>query len=120
MLLQNYILLQSSEMQVKLRVFLLEEALSSRSDTSNSNLKAGGAMSDIIVRQVTLIGKGIVEPALRVIGEIVILVGIVLMMLLVPPALLHCSRLSFCQLSYYTCRNLKACPDLMGACQPVT
>ena len=31
LLLQNYILLQSSEMQVKLRVFLLEEALSSRS-----------------------------------------------------------------------------------------
>ena len=44
-------------------------------------------MSDIIVRQVTLIGKGIVEPALRVIGEIVIFVGIVLMMLLVSPGL---------------------------------
>ena len=47
-----------------------------------------GATADLIVRQVNLIGKGIVEPALRVLGELFIVLMIVITIFLVSPLML--------------------------------
>ena len=86
--LQNFILLQSTQLQTSLRLLLFSNTLDSRSQAKNEQQKASGAMSDVIVRQVTLVGKGILEPFLRVIGELVILFGILLVVLLVSPGFL--------------------------------
>ena len=88
LLLQNYILLQSSEMQTALRRLLFQQSLRQRAQQSASQSKASGAMSDLIVRQVNLAGKGLVEPSLRVLGELVIMLGIIIFVLLMSPQLL--------------------------------
>ena len=88
LLLQNYILLQSSEMQTALRRLLFRQSLRQRARQSASQSKASGAMSDLIVRQVNLAGKGLVEPSLRVLGELVIMLGIIIFVLLMSPLLL--------------------------------
>ena len=88
LLLQNYILLQSSEMQTALRRLLFRQSLRQRARQSASQSKASGAMSDLIVRQVNLAGKGLVEPSLRVLGELVIMLGIIIFVLLMSPQLL--------------------------------
>ncbi|MDA8855604.1 ABC transporter ATP-binding protein/permease [Alphaproteobacteria bacterium] len=88
LLLQNYILLQSSEMQTALRRLLFQQSLRQRAQQSASQSKASGAMSDLIVRQVNLAGKGLVEPSLRVLGELVIMLGIIIFVLLMSPLLL--------------------------------
>lgn len=86
--LQNFILLQSTQLQTSLRLLLFSNTLDSRRQVKNEQQKASGAMSDVIVRQVTHVGKGILEPFLRVIGELVILFGILLVVLLVSPGFL--------------------------------
>jgi ABC-type multidrug transport system fused ATPase/permease subunit len=88
LLLQNYILLQSSEMQTALRRLLFRQSLRQRARQLASQSKASGAMSDLIVRQVNLAGKGLVEPSLRVLGELVIMLGIIIFVLLMSPLLL--------------------------------
>ena len=84
--LQNFILLQSTQLQTSLRLLLFSSTLDGRRHLSNEDQKASGAMSDVIVRQVTHVGKGILEPFLRVLGELVILFGIVLVVLFVSPS----------------------------------
>ena len=86
--LQNFILLQSTQLQTSLRLLLFSNTLDSRSQAKNEQQNASGAMSDVIVWQVTHVGKGILEPFLRVIGELVILFGILLVVLLVSPGFL--------------------------------
>ena len=88
LLLQNFILLQSSQLQTSLRLLLFHSTLNSRGNLVNEEQKASGAMSDIIVRQVTQVGKGILEPFLRVLGELVILFGIIAVILVVSPSFL--------------------------------
>ena len=84
--LQNFILLQSTQLQTSLRLLLFTSTLDGRRHLSNEDQKASGAMSDVIVRQVTHVGKGILEPFLRVLGELVILFGIILVVLFVSPS----------------------------------
>jgi len=88
LLLQNFILLQSSQLQTSLRLLLFHSTLNSRGNLVNEEQKASGAMSDIIVRQVTQVGKGILEPFLRVLGELVILLGIIGVIAVVSPGFL--------------------------------
>jgi len=88
LLLQNFILLQSSQLQTSLRLLLFHSTLNNRGNLLNEEQKASGAMSDIIVRQVTQVGKGILEPFLKVLGELVILFGIIAVVLVVSPGFL--------------------------------
>lgn len=88
LLLQNYILLQSSNMQTALRSMLFRLSLDQRANGSIHKSKASGAISDLIVRQVNLAGKALVEPSLRVLGELVILMGILAVVLFMSPILL--------------------------------
>jgi len=88
LLLQNFILQQTNQLQVSLRSLLFRHALDRRSGDFNGSGKASGAMADVIVRQVTLIGKGIIEPCLRVSGELIVFLGIVTIILIVSPQLL--------------------------------
>jgi len=88
LLLQNFILRQTNQLQVSLRTLLFRQALNRGHGTLEESNKAGGAMADIIVRQVTLLGKGIVEPFLRVCGEIAVLLGIIGIILAVSPQLM--------------------------------
>lgn len=88
LLLQNFILQQTNQLQVSLRSLLFRHALDRRSGGFNSSDKASGAMADVIVRQVTLIGKGIIEPCLRVSGELVVFLGIITIVVIVSPQLL--------------------------------
>ncbi|MAS81740.1 MAG: hypothetical protein CMF45_03540 [Legionellales bacterium] len=86
--LQNYILLQSAQLQTALRLLLFRSAIDNRGLVTNEEQKASGAISDVIVRQVTHLGKGILEPFLRALGELVILLGILSAVFFVSPIFL--------------------------------
>jgi ABC-type multidrug transport system fused ATPase/permease subunit len=88
LLLQNFILRQTNELQVSLRSLLFRQALKRGHGTFGESSKTSGAMADVIVRQVTLLGKGVVEPCLRVCGEIAVLLGILAIILAVSPQLM--------------------------------
>ncbi len=88
LVLANFVLLQSNELQVKLRNILFRIGLRRGKQIAGVNARGSGASADLIVRQVNLIGKGIVEPVLRVVGELFILVLIVMTILVVSPLML--------------------------------
>ena len=88
LVLANFVLLQSNQLQVKLRNILFRIGLRRGERAAGGTERGGGASADLIVRQVNLIGKGIVEPALRVLGELFILVLIVATILVVSPLML--------------------------------
>ena len=86
--LANFVLLQSNDLQVKLRNILFNIGLRRGELPFGVADRGSGGSADIIVRQVNLIGKGIVEPALRVLGELFILTLIVGTILVVSPLML--------------------------------
>ena len=88
LVLANFVLLQSNQLQVKLRNILFRIGLRRGERTAGGTERGSGASADLIVRQVNLIGKGIVEPALRVLGELFIMVLIVATILVVSPLML--------------------------------
>ncbi len=88
LVLANFVLLQSNQLQVKLRNILFRIGLRRGERTVGGTERGSGASADLIVRQVNLIGKGIVEPALRVLGELFIMVLIVATILVVSPLML--------------------------------
>ena len=83
----NFILLQSHKLQMKLRDIIFQQALQ-KGESINFNSRSGATTADLLVRQVNLLGKGIVEPTLRVFGEITILLMILAAVFVVSPLLL--------------------------------
>ena len=83
----NFILLQSNQLQLGLRNILFRLSLQRGTQTAVGFELGSGATADLIVRQVNLIGKGIVEPALRVLGALIVLM-IVITIFLVSPLML--------------------------------
>ena len=88
LVLVNFILLQSNQLQLGLRNILFRLSLQRGTQTAVAAEPGSGASADLIVRQVNLIGKGIVEPALRVLGELFIVLMIVITIFLVSPLML--------------------------------
>ena len=88
LVLANFVLLQSNQLQVKLRNILFRNGLRRGERPAGGKERGSGGSADLIVRQVNLIGKGIVEPALRVLGELFIMVLIVATILVVSPLML--------------------------------
>lgn len=85
LVLVNFIFLQSNQLQLRLRNILFRLSLQRGTQTAVGAELGSGASADLIVRQVNLIGKGIVEPALRVLGELFIMLMIVVTIVLVSP-----------------------------------
>lgn len=88
LVLVNFILLQSNQLQLRLRNILFRLSLQRGTQTTVGAELGSGASADLIVRQVNLIGKGIVEPALRVLGELFIVLMIVVTIFIVSPLML--------------------------------
>lgn len=88
LILANFILLQSNQLQLQLRNILFSIGLRRGMRTAELADLGSGATADLVVRQVNLIGKGIVEPALRVLGELFILLLIVGSIFVVSPLIL--------------------------------
>lgn len=88
LILANFIFLQSNQLQLKLRNILFSVGLKRGVRAAGGVDLSSGATADLVVRQVNLIGKGIVEPALRVLGELFILLLILISIFVVSPLIL--------------------------------